>query len=105
MIKMYSYDPETKEFTGETIRQIGVTSGPANSTELKAPASIGADEAAVFQDDDWVLIKDFRGSSYWTPEGEHVTITQLGVEIPENALFEKPDLRTLDEKNLMRSSH
>jgi hypothetical protein len=38
----------------------------------------------------WTQVDDFRGTKYWLADGTEHEITELGVTIPPEALFEKP---------------
>jgi hypothetical protein len=99
----------TKEYLGETIRQKGVLSGPANSTNKKPPSSKN-NEIAIFNEDEWSVVPDLRGKIYWLEDGSEITISKINEVIPPNALSEKPDLRTLqqvvsDANDLIKSRH
>lgn len=45
----------------------------------------------------WELVPDYRGVTYWLPDGSAHTITELGVETPVDALSEAPQGKDLVE--------
>ncbi len=72
-IKLYNFDPETKEYTGfseaeadpeETLLQGKfIPLVPAHST-LIVPPECGENEIPVFEDDNWAVKKDYRKTHY-----------------------------------------
>ncbi|WP_425063193.1 hypothetical protein [Pyruvatibacter mobilis] len=44
----------------------------------------------MYQTDRWSLVPDWRGHTYWLPDGSHHTINDIGVEPPATALSEAP---------------
>lgn len=70
---------------------------PARCTELPPP-DVGANQVAQLVGGGWVLIPDFRGTTYWLPDRSSVTITQVGVEPPSGALNSDPGPASDDAK-------
>jgi hypothetical protein len=78
---VYSYDPKTGEYTGETIAdpsplEPGGYLYPANTTET-APPSVGKHTAAVWDGHHWNVVEDWRGKSGYV-NGEPFEIKNLG---------------------------
>lgn len=99
---VYQYDPETGIHSGnmtaqESPREPCVYLIPANCTSQKTP-EIGEHECAVFENEKWLIKPNWRGVTYWLPDGTEHTIDAIDVVPPENALFEKPIIpQTLEE--------
>ena len=100
---VYEYD-EAGLYVGETIaepspREKDVWLIPANATELEPPVT-GEHECAVFRNSRWSVRYDYRGTTYWLPDGTEHTITETGAIVPEGALTEAPppSLETLRER-------
>ena len=74
---------------------------PANSTFTPLPEDWKTQtlyhHSWVFDGKDWVQVVDERGTKYWLKDGSEHTITELGIEIPKDALFMKP-LVSVEEK-------
>ena len=90
---VYEYD-ENGLYTGETTaepspREKDVWLIPANATELEPPIT-GEHECAVFRNGRWSVRYDYRGTTYWLPDGTEHTITETGMIVPEGALTEPP---------------
>lgn len=100
---VYAFDEHTKEYIGSEFADIDVFSGkvllPANTTDVK-PIELRTGYSIVFTGGKWVEKIDNRGKSYYLPDGTFYTITELGDKIPNNALVEKPDTRSIDEIKL-----
>ena len=90
---VYEYDSNGL-YIGETVaeaspREENVWLIPANATELEPPVT-GERECAVFRNGRWSVRYDYRGTTYWLPDGTEHTITETGVIVPEGALTEPP---------------
>ena len=110
-MKIYSYDKDSKLFTGAGFAQKnpkkrGEYLFPQNSTTIEPPI-LGDKETAVFKNDTWQIIPDFRGLEKVEIEtGEVSVVTEVG-ELKKGYMlfsdFVKTDLykaRVLeDEKN------
>ena len=93
-MKIYHYDPDTKELLGESeasldpleTQQQGkdVFLIPANATDKKPP-TIGVNQQATFDGSKWNLVKDFRGEKYYLTDGTEMIIENLDEEIPVDA--------------------
>lgn len=62
---------------------------PANTTTLPPPEAVGH-TIPVFNGGGWDLIPDWRGKTYWLPDGSEHAIHTVGVEPPADALDEAP---------------
>lgn len=98
---IYNYDHRTGVFLGSSRADPdplvpGEHLVPAHATAV-APPKTAAEFCACYQDGRWAAVPDHRGRIYWTPTGDRVEITDPGVRVPEDALSEPPDMRTLDE--------
>ncbi len=83
-ITAYSYDPETKEYKGETRAYISPREGiyplPANAT-LSEPPAIVERKARCWNEEAgaWEQVDDYRGETYWNKATkERVEIKELG---------------------------
>ena len=95
---IYNYHPITKEYLGsskansdplETAKQKKeIFLLPANAT-FEPSLETGKNEKTIF-DNGWKVVSDFRGKKYYLETGEEITITELGVTVPEGALLEAP---------------
>ena len=63
------------------------------------PPKVGANEAVMrdTENNEWIVKSDFRGYEYWDEEGTKHTVTEVGVEIPADALLEEPVIPFVDE--------
>ena len=61
---------------------------PAHATS-EEPPDFEENEIPVFSSGVWSIAPDFRGTTYWLPDGEEITITEIGA-LPEGALSEAP---------------
>ncbi|EEO27896.1 DUF4376 domain-containing protein [Oxalobacter paraformigenes] len=102
---VYEYD-EAGLYVGETTaepspREKDVWLIPANATELEPPIT-GEHECAVFRNGRWSVRYDYRGTTYWLPDGTEHTITETGMIVPEDALTEPPppSLETVRQRKL-----
>lgn len=81
-MKIYLYDPKTFEYLGKRdARQSPMDDEwlvPAFAT-LLTPLPFGNHEVAVFQDGYWIIIPDYRGSTWWKPDGSSYIITTIGI--------------------------
>ncbi|HOW54291.1 MAG TPA: phage tail assembly chaperone [Syntrophorhabdaceae bacterium] len=82
-MKIYHYDPKTKEYTGESNAnpdplEPGSFLQPPFSARLKPPA-IGNNQAAIFQGGTWILVADYRRSTWWKKDGTKYAINDLGI--------------------------
>jgi hypothetical protein len=57
---------------------------------LDEPPEPGLHQCVQRFGDDWALAPDWRGHQYWTAAGDHITITQRGIEPPADALASPP---------------
>ena len=85
------------EFTGELLSTgeadldpVGKRPMVPSFSTLQAPPVAKAGKVACFVDGQWVLKPDQRGVVYWTTDGTQVTITEIGVTKPKDALDFQP---------------
>ena len=91
----YIYDEKTKEFRGtqnafidplETKKQgKKVYLVPANATDKKPPKT-EENQAVIFNGDEWEVVADYRGKTYYIGTEQH-EMKELG-DLPEGATFE-----------------
>ena len=92
--KAYAYDSVTGEYLGVVWadpdqKNEGNYLLPANATFT--PLDDAEDGYVnIFKDGKKQQVIDKRGSEYYNTQGDVITITELGVDIPEGALLEKP---------------
>ncbi|MCW8918898.1 MAG: hypothetical protein OQL08_08805 [Gammaproteobacteria bacterium] len=78
-------DPLESKLAGEPVYM----GPPANATS-DAPVGAGDGEVDVYSNGSWILVPDRRGTIYWLPDGSRHEITNLGIELPAEALTEEP---------------
>jgi len=108
-MNIYHYHPDTYEYlctsgaridpletakTRETVYMI-----PAHATTDQPPQT-GANQAARrINNDAWEVVDDYRGQEYWDKDtGEKITITALGVTIPDGYPTQAPPSGIYDPK-------
>lgn len=92
---IYNYHPETKEYIGSSEAdrsplEEDVYLIPAYATDIKPP-SVNENQKPVFNNGQWSIVADYRGTEYWLSDGSKHTITELGVELPSNAIVNEPE--------------
>ena len=95
MTDIYHFSPNSHEFSHVTIAQEDPRSGtpiiPRRAT-LIAPPDAQDGMVRVFSNDAWTQVIDKRGTIYWLADGTRAQITELGVDLPADALLEEPPL-------------
>ncbi|MCC5882482.1 MAG: DUF4376 domain-containing protein [Halomonas sp.] len=76
---------------------------PAGAINIEPP-SVGDHQAALWNGEDWKVVPDYRGHVFWTEDGKRHEITELGVELPEDALDEAPPEPLADLAGRMRAA-
>lgn len=112
-MKIYSYDKDTKLFTGSGFAQknpkkTGEYLFPPNSTTVEPP-SFGVNETVIFNNGLWQVIPDYRGMEMVEVEtGEVSVVTEFG-KLQKGFMlledYQKTDLyktRMADEKKKIR---
>lgn len=84
MILVYKFSPFTYEFTGSqpgkpNPKDPSSILVPANATTVE-PMAAGPDEIPVWSPglEEWSLVEDYRGQTYYTVDGQSFTIQDLG---------------------------
>lgn len=99
MTTIYNYHPATGEYLSQAKASLDPLEGkplvPSFATTKKPPA-VRENEIAVFKDDAWSIISDYRGTEYWLADGSVHTIEEVGEKLPKEAL-DAPPAPTLDE--------
>lgn len=95
-LTIYNYHPSSGVFLseGEAERdQLDADNWliPANATDKKPPKQ-KTGYALVFKNSKWQNIIDNRGTVYWLEDGSEHVISDIGDELPEGALNEKPEV-------------
>lgn len=85
---IHHYHSVTKEYLSSTEARLDPIDQqpviPANATDKPVPAT-NANEAAIFQDDDWVVVPDYRGEVYYNKTTqEQITVTEINVSPDPN---------------------
>jgi len=93
-MKVYSYNPVTKEFTGTSQanpnpRAPGEWLIPKNATTVEPPTTISGN-IAVFESGAWVTKTDLRGQTYWLEDGSKHVIEKIGDILPTNYSLDPP---------------
>jgi len=99
--KLYSFDRVTKEYLGETIAPLDPVLTKKNgkptyacttTSTFQKPPEIKENEILIydFENDSWIIKKDFRGKEYYLPNGNKIIITNIDELIPEDAILEPP---------------
>ena len=100
MPAIYNFHPTTGEYLTQSEASLDPVAGqplvPAFAT-LQAPPVVRINEAAVFDDDIWSIVADFRGTEYWLNDGSLHVVSALGDLVPNNAL-DTPPLSLIKEK-------
>ena len=98
---IYNFSATTGEFLGSQRVAMFIDEDtplmPRNSTKI-APPEAGEGEVAVWEYDAWSVQVDNRGSVYWLDDGTRHVITEIGDELPANALDEAPPPPLEDQK-------
>jgi hypothetical protein len=82
----YFYNPESFEFIGMQVQEF--TEPPQYATLNEPPFEKG--KRPVWTNNEWLLVEDYRKQVVYSPEGESLTITELG-PIPDGYSFTRPN--------------
>lgn len=81
LVTLHTYHAKTKEYTGEYeyywVKDMGIA---ANSTTTPPP-SVQAKEVAIFEDNDWVVVQDNRGTVVYNTENQQESVVDYVGEI------------------------
>lgn len=101
---IYQSNPDTGEYVGSReARKNPLEPGRyliPRGAVTEAPPETIENEAAVLVGEEWQIVPDFRGVTYWTVKGEKVTIEALGETKPEGALDAAPPSPTPTQAEL-----
>lgn len=93
-MNIYHYNPLTGEKIGSSIARLDPVEKkpmiPAHAT-TDAPPSTGSKQVAVREGNAWTVKPDYRGTTYWLPDGSRGEITAIGIEPPAGAVFSEPE--------------
>jgi len=97
-MQIYNYSSTTGEYLGVSAadpdpRNQGEYLMPAFST-VTTPPEIKDHEAAVFVDGAWQTVPDYRGTTWWRPDGTSYTITDIGISPFKNHTSTEPPAAT-----------
>ncbi|MFI9653962.1 hypothetical protein ABGV17_04420 [Guyparkeria sp. GHLCS8-2] len=97
---IFHLHPQTGEFVGQGKADPDPLNDgefliPANAVPT-APPTAGHNEAAVYSKGQWSLVPDYRGTEYWLADGSHHEISELGIEMPADALDSPPPKQIAD---------
>jgi hypothetical protein len=99
MTNIYNYHLTTGEYLSQAEANLDPLEGkpllPSFATTKKPPA-LHEHEMAVFKDDAWNIVSDYRGTKYWLADGTAHVIESLDKKPPKKAL-ESPPPPSLDE--------
>lgn len=99
MTNIYNYHPTTGVYLNQAEASLDPLEGkpliPSFATTKKPPV-VREHEIAVFKDDAWSIVSDYRGTEYWLADGSVHTIENIGEKLPKEAL-DVPPAPTLDE--------
>lgn len=77
-VTTFNYSADNNEFTGKSDYFVLVGSGlPARST-LTSPPELKENQQAVWKDNAWSVVSDYRGQSVYSDAGDIVIWNQLG---------------------------
>lgn len=93
-MKVYGYDGVTGEYTGATDAARDPLAGsgylmPHNSTR-RTPPTPAENQAAVFDGQEWGLVPDHRGETWWNAAGAPVIVSALGDPADDGLSAEAP---------------
>ena len=90
---IYHYDEQGRlrgqSVADESPLEPGVYLIPAMATNT-APPDTKENQACIFTGGNWKVVADYVGVTYWMADGSEHKITDVGIEPPSDALFEKP---------------
>ena len=98
---IYNIHPNTSEFIGRTEMEYDPIGHepmiPAYAT-ITQPPEFGEEEIPVFEDNEWVVKSDFRGTKYWIDHFTEKEIKEIGESIPDDAYLEQPEFKRTDKE-------
>jgi len=105
-LTVYNYHPSNGVFLSEGEAEQDQLDAdnwliPAHATDKKPPKK-KAGYALAFKNNKWQNVIDNRGTVYWLEDGSEHVISDIGEELPEGALTEKPviDLEPLTNEQI-----
>lgn len=94
-MNVHHYHPETGEYLGVSAADPdpldeGRWLIPAHATTIEPPSKSSVHCWPVFNGNEWAVVDDYRGITYWLPDGTEWKTKELGICPPDGALTEKP---------------
>lgn len=88
----YSRTPVWSKATGQHVASPPPRETLPDTLTVIATPKVGEHQAPQWnaQHDGWDVVPDYRGVSYWTADGTHHVITELGIEPPADAFTAPP---------------
>lgn len=97
---MYHHYDRDGVYTASTALDLDVRDGshmpPPFGATLQEPPTLSANQTAVFAGGAWTVVADWRGFTYWLPDGTKTVVEQVGTVPPTGALTIEPVLPTPD---------
>ncbi|MBU2706439.1 hypothetical protein KCM76_10600 [Zooshikella marina] len=95
MTIVYSYHSKTGEYLTQVIARSDPLEGKplvAAYATLEQPPMVKENEVAVFKNNHWIVLPDYRGIEYWLPDGTKHQIKDIGVLEPTEAMHTPPQV-------------
>jgi len=106
MITIFNYHQITGEFLNESLASLDPIEKkpliPSFAT-LSKPPFTEKNKVAIFQNEKWSIKNDHRGVKYYLADGSEHSISEIGINIPDNALLEPPPPSPDDIKATLQS--
>jgi hypothetical protein len=89
-IQAHTFDGVTGEYLGEREMHVSQGCGLPAGTTLREPPIVSEHQVAVWRQDTWVLVPDFRGLVFRTSDGAQETHSMPGELPPELTTLPRP---------------
>ena len=74
LVTLHTYHAKTKEYTGEYEYYWVKGMGIASNSTTTPPPSVQAKEVAIFEDNDWVVLQDNRGTVVYNTQNQQESV-------------------------------